>query len=128
MQLLKPSLDSTRDVAQKNQQITVLVSARLRQSHERLKLDDLLRDALMARTKAFQQVGFDLHHSLRTVEVVVDVPLLVEANVRRTGLDWTFSIGSNLKVKLGMKNWIEHCILTIKASKSVSCGTFNDDR
>lgn len=81
----------------KNQQITVLVSARLRQSRERLKLDELLRDALRARTNAFQQVGVDLHHSLRTVEVVVDVPLLWAA------LDWTFSMSSNLKVKLGMK-------------------------
>lgn len=43
-------------------------------------------------------------------------------------LDWTFSMSSNLKVKLGMKSWLEHGILTIKASRSVSYGAFNDDR
>lgn len=126
MQLLKLSLDSARDVARKSQQITRLAGGRLRQSHERLRLDELLRDALLARTKAFQQRGVELHHSLRTVEVIVDAALL--SSLMDAALDWALSMGSRLVVTLGMKNWPEHGMLTLKASESVSYGAFNDDR
>ena len=126
MQLLKLSLDSARAVAMQSQQITRLAGGRLRQSHERLKLDELLRDALLARTKTFQQRGVELYHSLKTVEVIVDAGLL--SSLLDAALDWALSMGRRLVVTLEIKNWPEHGMLHIKASESVASGAFNDDR
>lgn len=118
--LLESSLQAARTVAMQSQQIARLAGGRLRQSHERLKLDELLRDALLHRTNTFQQRGVEIYHSLKPVEVIVDAGLL--SSLIETALDWAMSVGHRLVVTLEMKNWPEHGMLLIKSSEAVGGG------
>ena len=124
--LLESSLEAARRVAMQSQQIARLATGRLRQSHERLKLDELLRDALLQRAKIFQQRGVEVYQSLKPVEVIVDAGLL--SSLIDTAIDWAMSVGHRLVVTLEMKNWPEHGMLLVKASDSVGAGTPSDDR
>lgn len=115
---LKSALESARTVAIKSQQIARLADGQLRQSHERLKLDELLRNMLFERARSFKKRGVELYHGLKPVEVIVDPTLL--STLLDTALDWAVSMGRRLVVTLEMKNWPEYGILLIKASDSVS--------
>ena len=122
--LLESSLEAARRVAMQSQQIARLATGRLRQSHERLKLDELLRDALLQRAKIFQQRGVEVYQSLKPVEVIVDAGLL--SSLIDTAIDWAMSVGHRLVVTLEMKNWPEHGMLLIKVSDSVGGGVSSE--
>lgn len=113
-------LASARTMAIQSQQIARLGSGRLRQSHEKLKLDDLLRDALRERKVLFRQRGVELYHGLKPVEVIVDAGLLV--CLVDAALEWALSVGSRLIITLEMKNWPQHGMLTVRVSKDVALG------
>ena len=115
------ALDSARTVAMQSQQIARLGGGRLRQSHEKLKLDELLRDALLERGKLFRQRGVELYHGLKPVEVIVDAGLLV--CLVDAALDWALSMGRKLVITLEMKNWPEHGMLLIRASEALALAT-----
>lgn len=117
------ALGKARNVALQSQQIARLSSGRLRQSHEKLKLDDVLRDALSERASFFKQQGVDLHHSIKSVEVIVDAGLLV--CLVDAALEWALSMGRKLVITLEMKNWPEHGILLIRSSQGFSMGLKN---
>jgi hypothetical protein len=114
----KDALDSARTVAMQSQQIARLGGGRLRQSHEKLKLDEMMRDALLERGKLFRQRGVELYHGLKPVEVIVDPGLLV--CLVDAALEWALSMGRKLVITLEMKNWPEHGMLLIRASEGVS--------
>ena len=115
---LKSALDSARSVAMQSQQIARLGGGRLRQSHEKLKLDELMRDALLERGKLFRQRGVELYHGLKPVEVIVDAGLLV--CLVDAALEWALSMGRKLVITLEMKNWPEHGMLLLRASEGVA--------
>lgn len=117
---LKHALDSARTVAMQSQQIARLGGGRLRQSHEKLKLDEVLRDALLERSKLFRQRGVELYHGLKSVEVIVDAGLLV--CLIDAALEWALSMGRKLVITLELKNWPEHGMLLIRISEGVSQG------
>ena len=120
MHVLASSLERAKTVARQSQQIARLASGELRQSHERLKLDLMLTNALRERAASFQQRGVELHQSLKAVEVIVDAGLL--SSLIDAALDWAVSMGRRLVVTLEIKNWPEHGMLFIKASDSVATG------
>ena len=115
---LTSALDAARSVAMQSQQIARLGGGRLRQSHEKLKLDELLRDALLERTKLFRQRGVELYHGLKPVEVIVDAGLLV--CLVDAALEWALDMGRKLVITLEMKNWPEHGMLLIRASERIA--------
>ena len=121
MRLLKTSLNFALTVAKQSQQIARLASGRLRQSHEKVNLDLVLRDALRDRAEAFLQAGVELYQNIRPVEVIVDASLL--SSLVDAALDWALSNGRRLVITLEIKNWPEHGILLIKSSESVAAGT-----
>ena len=123
--LLESSLQAARAVAMQSQQIARLAGGRLRQSHERLKLDELLRDALLQRTNIFHQRGVEIYHSLKPVEVIVDAGLL--SSLIDAAIDWAMGVGHRLVVTLEMKNWPEHGMLLIKASEAVGGGVSREE-
>lgn len=63
------ALAVVRIVYIQSQQIASWSSWRLRQSHEKLKLDDLLRNSLMERQAPFRQHGVELQRSLKPDEI-----------------------------------------------------------
>ena len=117
---LQQALDSARGVAMQSQQIARLGGGRLRQSHEKLKLDELLRDALLERNKLFRQRGVELYHGLKQVEVIVDAGLLV--CLIDAALEWALDMGRKLVITLEMKNWPEHGMLLIRSSDKILPG------
>ena len=112
------ALAVVRNVSMQSQQIARLGGGRLRQSHEKLKLDDLLRKSILDRAALFRQHGVELHHSLKPVEVIVDAGLLV--CLVDAALEWALSMGHKLVVTLEMKNWPEHGLMMIRASGGVA--------
>ncbi len=114
----KNALNSVRTVAMQSQQIARLGGGRLRQSHEKLRLDELMRDALLERTKLFRQRGVELYHGLKPVEVIVDAGLLV--CLVDAALEWALSMGRKLVITLELKNWPEHGVLVIRASEGLA--------
>lgn len=114
------ALGVARSVAMHSQQIARLRSGRLRQSHEKLKLDEVLQDALASRSAFFKQQGVDLHNSIKPVEVIVDAGLLV--CLVDAALEWALSMGRKLVITLEMKNWPEHGMLLIRSSQGFSMG------
>lgn len=114
------ALAAVRSVSRQSQQIARLGGGRLRQSHEKLKLDDLLRNSLAERQVQFRQHGVELQHSLKSVEVIVDAGLLV--CLVDAALEWSLSMGRMLIITLEMKNWPEHGLLNIRAKGGVAPG------
>ncbi|MES2945939.1 MAG: hypothetical protein V4772_23985 [Pseudomonadota bacterium] len=125
MRQLKKSLDLARTVAKQSQQIARLASGRLRQSHERLKLDLLLGNALRDRADDFHHKGVELYQNLKAVEVIVDPSLLF--SLIDAALDWAVSMGRRLVITLEIKNWPEYGMLFIKTSDSVAAGNDEED-
>ena len=114
------ALAVVRSVSRQSQQIARLGGGRLRQSHEKLKLDDLLRNSLAERQALFRQHGVELQHNLKPVEVIVDAGLLV--CLVDAALEWSLSMGRMLIITLEMKNWPEHGLLNIRARGGVAPG------
>ena len=118
LERFKNALDSAKTVAMQSQQIARLGGGRLRQSHEKLRLDELMRDALLERSKLFRQHGVELYHGLKPVEVIVDAGLLV--CLVDAALEWALSMGRKLVITLELKNWPEHGVLLIRASEGLA--------
>lgn len=114
------ALAVVRSVSMQSQQIARLGGGRLRQSHEKLKLDDLLRNAILERKALFCQHGVALQQSLKPVEVIVDAGLLV--CLVNAALEWALGMGSKLVITLEMMNWPEHGLLNIRAKRGVAPG------
>jgi hypothetical protein len=120
MQQLILSIESARRVAMQSQQISRLAGGRLRQSHERLSLHDIVIQALDDRSQAFQQRGVEVYRSIKPVEVIVDPGLL--SSLVEAAIDWASELGRRLVVSLEIKNWPEHGMLLLKASQTVATG------
>lgn len=125
MQQLRASLARASQIAKQSQQIARLASGRLRQSHERLKLDVILRDALHGRADSFLRHEVEVHQNLNPVEIIVDASLL--SSLIEVALDWALNMGQRLVVMLDMKNWPEYGVLLIKTSPSIASHVANDE-
>ena len=115
---VRGALAVVQTVSRQSQQIARLGGGRLRQSHEKLKLDDLLRSSLAEKQPLFRQHGVELQHSLKPVEVIVDAGLLV--CLIDAALEWSMGMGRKLAITLDMKNWPEHGLLNIRAKGGVT--------
>lgn len=108
------AIASAHEIALKSQQISRLAGGRLRQSHERLRLDQLLADALDARSDGFRQAGRQVRRKIKPVEVIVDPGLLW--SLLETAIGWAEGEGTQIQVSLDIKNWPEHGMLVLRAA------------
>ena len=111
---LSTNVNLARKLAMQSQQIARLAGGRLRQSHETIKLDELVLTALQERSGIFKMRGIEVFQRLRPVEVIVDASLLY--SLVDAALDWASGLGRKLAVTLEMKNWPENGLLTLKSS------------
>ena len=114
MVLLVASVEAALNVTRQSQQIARLVEGRLRQSHERISLDELQNQILAEQSSALKARGIEIHRNIKPVEIIIDPGLL--CILVETALTWGCSQGKRVVVSLGIKNWPEHGILAIKAS------------
>lgn len=86
LRALRDEVERARRVGLVGQQLTRFASGRVRQSHERLQLTQLLKDVLVQRGRDLQARGLPLRQSLQPAEVVADASLLFA--LLNALLDW----------------------------------------
>ena len=126
MLVLVESVNLARKLAMQSQQIARLASGRLRQSHETMKLDELVLAALREQSNTFKQRGIEIFQRIRPVEVIVDAALL--HSLVDAALDWAAGLGSKLTVTLEMMNWPEHGLLIFKTHHLVGYSSKSADK
>ena len=114
MVMLVSSVESALNITRQSQQIARLAEGRLRQSHERIRLDELLHQTLAEQSLALKARGIEIHRNIKPVEIIIDPDLL--SSLVEVALTWSCSQGQRVVVSLGIKNWPEHGMLAIKAS------------
>jgi len=114
MAVLVSSVETAMNVARQSQQIARLAEGRLRQAHERVRLDELLHHTLAEMALTLNERGIDIHRNIKPVEIIIDPGLL--SSLIQAALTWGCSQGQRVVVSLGIKNWPEHGILAVKAS------------
>ena len=114
MAMLVSSVEAAMNITRQSQQIARLAEGRLRQSHERIRLDELLHQTLAEQSLALKARGIEIHRNIKPVEIIIDPGLL--SSLVESALAWGCSQGKRVVVSLGIKNWPEHGMLAIKAS------------
>jgi hypothetical protein len=107
---LRNEIEAARQAGMIGQQLTRFASGRLRQSHERLQLAELVEGVLAHRTREAQSRGIVLAPTLKSAEVIVDASLLF--SLINTLLDWALAnAGSTVGLSIDMKPWPAHARL-----------------
>ncbi len=111
LRALREEIEGARQVAIEGQQLARLASGRLRQSHERVHLSDMLIDVLSHRARETQARGIDVKQpAAQPVEVLVDAPLLF--SLLNTTLDWALDCArSTIELRIEIKTWPAHAQL-----------------
>ena len=110
---LTDAAEHLRRIALTSQQITRLAHGRLRQSHERLDLSDVVRHVLKENERRYRHHGIEIESHLQPIEVITDAGLLV--SLCENALECAASDGERLQVWLNMQHWPEHALLTIRS-------------
>lgn len=117
VQMLLGGLARVRKLSMQSQQLMRLSQGPVRQSHERLRLDTVVREVLEEHAEVLHEQGVELVQRIRPVEIILD-PGMVSALVS-AALDCASVRGSRLLVTLEMRNWPEHGMLTFKTVQTV---------
>ena len=120
VQMLLGELAAIRRLSMQGQQLQRLVQSPLRQSHERVRLDQLLLQALDEHAEVFKLQAMELVQRIRPVEIILD-PGMVTSLVN-AALDCATAPGCRLLVTLELAHWPEHGVLTLKTSQTVTAG------
>ncbi|GAB3645919.1 hypothetical protein [Ramlibacter alkalitolerans] len=100
-------------IALTSQQITRLAHGRLRQSHERLDVAEVVRHVLAENDARYQRQGIAIESHLHPIAVISDAGLLV--SLCEIALECAACDGERLQVWLAMQHWPEHALLTIRS-------------
>lgn len=96
------------------QQVTRFYGGRIRQSHEKICLADLIEGVLQERKKDFVILGIELRRKLKPLEVLVD-PTVAHTFVNAV-LDWGLPFGNRVDVRLDLNPWPQHARLQVRVS------------
>jgi hypothetical protein len=111
-------VESMRRKAIALQQMARLGHNRVRQSHEKLNLHEVVDSVLTERKSEHASGGFVVEPRYKPVQIIVDPGLLV--NLISAALDWVCEFGNVLRVSTSMKDWPQHGLLMIRASQGVN--------
>src|SRR5947199_284255 len=89
LRALREEVEAARQIGMIGQQLTRLASGRVRQTHERLQLADVLNGTLAHRARETQARGIHVKPSLTPVDVIVDASLLF--SLLNTAIDWALT-------------------------------------
>ena len=104
LRALREEVEVARQVGMTGQQLTRFASGRLRQSHERLQLADVVASVLAHRTRETQARGITLKPALKPVDVIVDASLLF--SLLNATLDWALAHArSQVEFSVELKAW-----------------------
>ena len=113
LRALREEVEVARQAGMIGQQLTRFASGRLRQSHERLQLADVLNGVIAHRTRETQARGVSLKPSLKPAEVIVDASLLF--SLLNTTVDWALANAqSQIDFAIDIKTWPVHARLSCR--------------
>jgi len=107
---LRLEVEAARQAGMIGQQLTRFASGRLRQSHERLQLAEVVNGVLAHRGRETQARGIVLKPSLKSAEVIVDASLLF--SLLNSMFDWSLANAhSQIELAIDIKQWPAHARL-----------------
>jgi len=107
---LRHEVEAARQAGMIGQQLTRFASGRLRQSHERLQLAEVVNGVLAHRGRETQARGIVLMPLLKPAEVIVDASLLF--SLLNSMLDWSLANAhSHIELAIDVKQWPTHARL-----------------
>jgi len=113
LRALREEVEAARQTGMIGQQLTRFASGRVRQSHERLQLADVMGGVLAHRARETQARGIHLKPSLKPAEVVVDGALLF--SLLNSTLDWSLANAqSQIDFAIDITTWPVHARLTCR--------------
>lgn len=96
------------------QQIQRFYGGRIRQSHEKINMADLVEGVLQERKQELGILGIALRRKLKPVEVLID-PTVAHTFVNAV-LDWGLPFGNRVDVRMDLNAWPQHARLLIRVS------------
>ena len=96
------------------QQINRFYGGRIRQSHEKVDMAQLVEGILQERKNELGVLGIELRRKLKAVEVLID-PTVAYTFVNAV-LDWGLPFGSRIDVRMDMNAWPKHARLQVRVS------------
>ncbi|MDP2163507.1 MAG: hypothetical protein Q8K21_04715 [Hydrogenophaga sp.] len=96
------------------QQINRFYSGRIRQSHEKVDMAELVEGVLQERKKELALLGIALRRKLKPVEVLID-PTVAHTFVNAV-LDWGLPFGNRVDVRMDLNAWPQHARLQVRVS------------
>jgi hypothetical protein len=96
------------------QQINRFYGGRIRQSHEKVDMAQLVEGILQERKNELGVLGIELRRKLKPVEVLID-PTVAYTFVNAV-LDWGLPFGSRIDVRMDMNAWPKHARLQVRVS------------
>jgi hypothetical protein len=110
-------IDRMRRKAMSMQQISRLAQNRVRQSHEKLTLSEVVQHVLEDRKVEHAASSLVIDTRYKKVEIIVDPGLLM--SLISTALDWVTEFGTVVRISTTMKNWPQHGQLTFSSAQGV---------
>ena len=111
LRALREEVEKARQVGIESQQLARLASGRVRQSHERVQLAEMLAGVLSHRARETQARGIAVKlPPAKPADVLVDAPLLF--SLLNTTLDWALDCArSTIELRIDIKTWPAHARL-----------------
>ena len=113
LRALRDAVEAARQAGMIGQQLTRFASGRVRQSHERMQLADVLNGVIAHRTRETTARGLVLKPELKPAEVIVDASLLF--GLLNSTVDWALANAhSQIDFAIEIKRWPAHACLTCR--------------
>lgn len=107
---LRAELEQARRAGMLGQQLTRLSTGGVQQTHERMSLAQMMREALAARAAEIDARGIQVRQVLKPAEVIVDASLLF--GLLQALIDWSLEHArTGIDLRLDMKSWPAHARL-----------------
>lgn len=96
------------------QQIHRFYNGRIRQSHEKVDMSELVEGVLQERKKELGVLGIALRRKLKPVEVLID-PTVAHTFVNAV-LDWGLAFGNRIDVRMDLNQWPQHARFQVRVA------------
>ena len=115
LRALRDEVEQARQAGMIGQQLTRFASGRVRQSHEVLQLEEVLKSVLALRSRETQARGIALKPQLKSARIIVDGSLLF--SLLNATLDWALANAhAHIDFTVDFKTWPVHARLTCRFS------------
>ena len=113
LRALRDEVEQARQAGMIGQQLTRFASGRVRQSHEVLQLEEVLKSVLALRTRETQARGIALKRELKSARVIVDGSL--RFSLLNATLDWSLANAhAHIDFTVDFKTWPVHARVTCR--------------